>query len=325
MLLVVWNILLPVNSAISYIYIYIYLFLHLLCLRHSIPCNGFSYELSLCSSCMYFVFLVVVNMVRKRRTEVPGEGQSSGSQEPSGRGAGGQQQQPPFQQQQQQQGGGYHAGGGRGGWTPQRGGYGGHRGGGGNPRGGMPPQQYYGGPPSEYQQGRGPQQYQRGGGAPQRRTGGPRGPPGGPSRQPVPELHQATQAPYQAGVTTQTMPYGSPAESHGEAGPSSRAPEPAPSTVIQQFQQMTLQTEVAPSQAIQPASSKSMRFPLRPGKGSTGTRCIVKANHFFAELPDKDLHQYDVSFYFFIFPHLLYTVTPWFFLSLTSWWFIFFS
>jgi hypothetical protein len=26
-----------------------------------------------------------------------------------------------------------------------------------------------------------------------------------------------------------------------------------------------------------------------------GQRCIVKANHFFAELPDKDLHQYDVS------------------------------
>ncbi|CAI9780436.1 unnamed protein product [Fraxinus pennsylvanica] len=46
---------------------------------------------------------------------------------------------------------------------------------------------------------------------------------------------------------------------------------------------------------MQPASSKSMRFPLRPGQGRSGTRCIVKANHLFAELPDKDLHQYDVS------------------------------
>ncbi|GFP81447.1 protein argonaute 1 [Phtheirospermum japonicum] len=36
-----------------------------------------------------------------------------------------------------------------------------------------------------------------------------------------------------------------------------------------------------------PASSKSVRFPLRPGKGVNGIRCIVKANHFFAELPDK--------------------------------------
>jgi eukaryotic translation initiation factor 2C len=32
-----------------------------------------------------------------------------------------------------------------------------------------------------------------------------------------------------------------------------------------------------------------------------GQRCIVKANHFFAELPDKDLHQYDVSFLSYLF------------------------
>ena len=43
-----------------------------------------------------------------------------------------------------------------------------------------------------------------------------------------------------------------------------------------------------------PVSSKKLRFPTRPGKGQTGIRCIVKANHFFAELPNKDLHQYDV-------------------------------
>lgn len=245
-------------------------------------------------------------MVRKRRTELPSEGQSSGPQETgAGRGAGGQQQtqsqyQPPQHPQQPlPQQGGYQAGGGRG-WTPQRGGYAG-RGGGGAPRGGMAPQQYGAPPeyqqargPPEHQQGRGPSQYHRGG-APQRR-GGPRGPPsGGPTRPPVPELHQATQAPYQAGVTTQTVPYGGSADSQGEASSSSRAPDPASQVVTPQFQQISLQPE-APSQAIQPASSKSMRFPLRPGKGSTGTKCIVKANHFFAELPDKDLHQYDVSF-----------------------------
>ncbi|GFP91688.1 protein argonaute 1 [Phtheirospermum japonicum] len=44
-----------------------------------------------------------------------------------------------------------------------------------------------------------------------------------------------------------------------------------------------------------PASSKSVRFPLRPGKGVNGIRCIVKANHFFAELPDKDLHQVSIT------------------------------
>uniref|UniRef100_A0A251TIB3 Uncharacterized protein n=1 Tax=Helianthus annuus TaxID=4232 RepID=A0A251TIB3_HELAN len=47
-----------------------------------------------------------------------------------------------------------------------------------------------------------------------------------------------------------------------------------------------------------PPANKSLRFPLRPRKGRIRESCIVKANHFFAELPDKDLHQYDLySFY----------------------------
>jgi len=45
-----------------------------------------------------------------------------------------------------------------------------------------------------------------------------------------------------------------------------------------------------------PVSSKTLRFPLRPGKGRLGQRCMVKANHFLATLPGKDLHHYDVSF-----------------------------
>ncbi|VAI63851.1 unnamed protein product [Triticum turgidum subsp. durum] len=51
----------------------------------------------------------------------------------------------------------------------------------------------------------------------------------------------------------------------------------------------------ATAEAPIPASSKAIRFPVRPGKGSAGTRCLVKANHFIAHLPDKDLHHYDVS------------------------------
>ncbi len=43
-----------------------------------------------------------------------------------------------------------------------------------------------------------------------------------------------------------------------------------------------------------PVSSKTLRFPLRPGKGRSGQHCMVKANHFIANLPDKDLHHYDV-------------------------------
>ncbi|XP_020104416.1 protein argonaute 10-like isoform X2 [Ananas comosus] len=44
-----------------------------------------------------------------------------------------------------------------------------------------------------------------------------------------------------------------------------------------------------------PSSSKTLRFPSRPGLGRAGTRCIVKANHFLTELPDKDLAHYDVT------------------------------
>nr|AJL33594.1 argonaute 10-like protein [Petunia x hybrida] len=44
-----------------------------------------------------------------------------------------------------------------------------------------------------------------------------------------------------------------------------------------------------------PSSSKSLCFAPRPGYGTLGTKCIVKANHFLAELPDKDLNQYDVT------------------------------
>jgi eukaryotic translation initiation factor 2C len=66
--------------------------------------------------------------------------------------------------------------------------------------------------------------------------------------------------------------------------------------VQQQFLKLAIVHQSSTSQTSQmaPASSKSVRFPLRPGKGTSGDRCVVKANHFFAELPDKDLHQYDV-------------------------------
>ncbi|GFS34116.1 Stabilizer of iron transporter SufD / Polynucleotidyl transferase [Actinidia rufa] len=242
-------------------------------------------------------------MVRKKRTD--GGGESSESREVAGGRGGGGAQRPPAQQPLQQQGGVYQ-GGGRG-WDPQYqhggrgGGYAGH-GGGVSQRGGMVPQQYYGGPSEYHQQGRGAQPQ---GGVPLRRgggrgVGGGRGigqSTGGPSRSPIPELYQATQVPYQAGVITQPAPYAKPAEMYGDASSSSRKLHPSPSQVTQQFQQLSVSQEGASSQSIQPvpSSSKSMRFPLRPGKGSTGTRCIVKANHFFAELPDKDLHQYDVS------------------------------
>ncbi|WOL05329.1 protein argonaute 1B isoform X2 [Canna indica] len=72
------------------------------------------------------------------------------------------------------------------------------------------------------------------------------------------------------------------------------------SPTIPHFQELPIEDEATTSQAIQPVIpvapfSKSFKFPMRPGKGSFGVKCMVKANHFFTDLPYKDLHQYDVS------------------------------
>ena len=97
------------------------------------------------------------------------------------------------------------------------------------------------------------------------------------------------------------------------AGPSEPArQDPPPAELGQGSKQVNVQPESAASQevvvpAAVPSSSKAIRFPLRPGKGSVGTRCLVKANHFIAQLPNKDLHQYDVRlcflFFFNYYPH----------------------
>ncbi|XP_072983781.1 protein argonaute PNH1-like [Typha latifolia] len=65
-------------------------------------------------------------------------------------------------------------------------------------------------------------------------------------------------------------------------------------TVNKPMMMMMIEPEVGPDVGP-PASSKAITFPRRPGFGQVGTRCIVKANHFLAELPDKDLIQYDVT------------------------------
>lgn len=239
-------------------------------------------------------------MVRKRRTELPttSTGESSESNPQAGGGVQGSQA-PSGTPQQGAAGMGYQ---GRGGWGPQsqQGGRGGYAGGRGGPqRGGMAPQQHYS-IPTEYQgRGRGagapPQQpaaaagsYESGGRS-RSRVGGGRGgeqlsSSGSPSKPLSSDLHQATQASYASGGTPHLVP--------PEASSSRLSAE----SLTPQLQKVSIQQE-PPSQAIQPVppSSKSMRFPLRPGKGVTGKKCIVKANHFFAELPDKDLHQYDVS------------------------------
>ena len=44
---------------------------------------------------------------------------------------------------------------------------------------------------------------------------------------------------------------------------------------------------------------KSLMFHRRPGYGLLGTKCMVKANHFLAEIPGSDLSHYSVSFLYF--------------------------
>jgi eukaryotic translation initiation factor 2C len=84
-------------------------------------------------------------------------------------------------------------------------------------------------------------------------------------------------------------------------GPSEPAREDPPAKLGEGGKQVAVEAEsttvIAPAV---PSSSKAIRFPLRPGKGSVGTRCLVKANHFIAQLPDKDFHQYDVRLYFLL-------------------------
>lgn len=46
---------------------------------------------------------------------------------------------------------------------------------------------------------------------------------------------------------------------------------------------------------VPPSSSKSVKFPSRPGLGTLGMKCVVRANHFLVNVADIDLHHYDVS------------------------------
>ncbi|KAL6603356.1 hypothetical protein ACP70R_043717 [Stipagrostis hirtigluma subsp. patula] len=86
--------------------------------------------------------------------------------------------------------------------------------------------------------------------------------------------------------------------SSSEPGSPELSPRAPTMEVTHMLRDMSVQDDLSTDQEIMqafPVSSNSYKFPHRPGSGSIGTRCLVKANHFFAELPDKDLHQYDVS------------------------------
>ncbi|CAM0908526.1 unnamed protein product [Alopecurus aequalis] len=182
--------------------------------------------------------------------------------------------------------------GGRGGQTQAR--FGGRPG-----RGGFYPQQ----PQYQHSSGRGAGAAYQPRGAPQQwRPAGPPAPQlhhdnggGGPSAKIAPELRQAkdddADAPHASASSPET---GSPDVSSPRAvleavtghldalsvtgGPAAASP-----------------LAVVVVQAPIPLPGDAYKFPHRPGGGRAGTKCLVKANHFLAELPDRDLHQYDVA------------------------------
>lgn len=89
--------------------------------------------------------------------------------------------------------------------------------------------------------------------------------------------------------------------------PSSSANPPARSQPVQQpppAEQLPVAAipvhQAGPSTSVQPpkplpASSKNIGVPPRPGYGSLGQKCLVKANHFLVEVADRDVHHYDVT------------------------------
>ena len=135
----------------------------------------------------------------------------------------------------------------------------------------------------------------------------------------APELLQAMDAPHEPPANV---------SSPEAASPEASSPRSLALEVTEQLQDLSVQYQLSESQEeiVQhvPVSTKSFKFPHRPGSGSIGTRCLVKANHFFAQLPDKDLHQYDVRLFFhatfLLAPPTCFSISQFLFATL---WFIF--
>ncbi|KDO44722.1 hypothetical protein CISIN_1g0356952mg, partial [Citrus sinensis] len=66
------------------------------------------------------------------------------------------------------------------------------------------------------------------------------------------------------------------------------------STLVEETEQKL--TLAAPAAAtLPPSSSRAVRLPVRPGFGTRGRKCVVRANHFMVQLAKRDIHHYDVS------------------------------
>ncbi|CAH8284688.1 unnamed protein product [Eruca vesicaria subsp. sativa] len=60
-------------------------------------------------------------------------------------------------------------------------------------------------------------------------------------------------------------------------------------------QELAEKVKITPETTVPPASSKAVRFPVRPGFGQAGKKVTIRANHFLVQVADRDLYHYDVS------------------------------
>ncbi|KAH9700178.1 protein argonaute 5 [Citrus sinensis] len=132
--------------------------------------------------------------------------------------------------------------------------------------------------------------FQRGGGgAAGPRGRGRQGQRGGAGRGSHSGSGAAPSSPHTASTSTAPAP-SSPSVSASASAPSSSSV----STLVEETEQKL--TLAAPAAAtLPPSSSQAMRFPVRPGFGTVGKKCVVRANHFMVQLAERDIHHYDVS------------------------------
>ncbi|KAH9660319.1 protein argonaute 5 [Citrus sinensis] len=136
--------------------------------------------------------------------------------------------------------------------------------------------------------------FQRGGGGAARPRGrGRQGQRGGAGRGSHSGSGAAPSSPHTASTSTEPAPSSPSVSASASASSSSSV-----STLVEETEQKL--TLAAPAAAtLPPSSSLAVRLPVRPGFGTVGRKCVVRANHFMVQLAEKDIHHYDVS------------ITPW--------------
>ncbi|KAH9700158.1 protein argonaute 5 [Citrus sinensis] len=136
-------------------------------------------------------------------------------------------------------------------------------------------------------QARAPSFQRGGGGAAGPRGRGRQGHRGGAGRGSHSGSGAAPSSPHTASTSTEPAP----------SSPSVSASAPSSSsvsTLVEETEQKL--TLAAPAAAtLPPSSSRAVRLPVRPGFGTRGRKCVVRANHFMVQLAKRDIHHYDVS------------------------------